>query len=53
MKMLRYMSNVHPFQIFLKHLAGVRRIVQVFVAGVEVKATFKTLCMGTFTLIPL
>lgn len=25
-KMLRYVSNVHPFQVFLKHLAGVRRI---------------------------
>jgi hypothetical protein len=26
-KMLRYMSDVHPFQVFLKHLAWVRRIV--------------------------
>jgi hypothetical protein len=25
--MLRYMSNVHPFQVFLKYLTGVRRIV--------------------------
>ena len=26
-KMLRYASNVHPFQVFLKHLARMRRIV--------------------------
>jgi hypothetical protein len=30
---------------------GPRR--QVFVAGVEVKAIQKTLCKGTFTLVPL